>query len=291
MAGFPNPPTNVETPSLAKYHGPPRDVKEAIARLENGNREFARQLAHIADPLIPNVLTFEIGELALPRADGKAQVQQPFAAFLACSDARVPTEIVLGQASNSVFVVRVAGNVLGAECLGSMDYAVTHLGDSLKVLAVLGHSGCGAVTAAVDAFLSPSQYLSVASSHPIRAVVDRIFVAAQAAAMALAEANGWDVISKTGYRLALIEMTVALNAALTAATLKREFRDKLGPNREVVFGVYNLTTGRVKLPLSADGDVAIRLAPPPPDAASFDRLAVLLATSDAIRGLLSGPPR
>ena len=62
-------------------------------------------------------------------------------------------------------MVRVAGNILGQEQSGSIDYAVGHLGSSLKVIVVLGHSQCGAVTAAVDAFLHPVEYLELASSH------------------------------------------------------------------------------------------------------------------------------
>ena len=72
--------------------------------------------------------------------------QAPFAVVIGCSDARVPTEMIFGQGFNDLFVIRVAGNVLGDVCLGSIDFAVEALSESVKLLVVLGHSGCGAVT-------------------------------------------------------------------------------------------------------------------------------------------------
>ncbi len=73
------------------------------------------------------------------------QGQQPFAAVLACSDSRVPVELLFDRGIGDIFVVRVAGNVAGPTEMGSIEYAVEHLGTSLFV--VLGHTRCGAVTA------------------------------------------------------------------------------------------------------------------------------------------------
>jgi carbonic anhydrase len=75
------------------------------------------------------------------------QGQQPFAAVLACSDSRVPVEILFDRGIGDIFVVRVAGNVAGGTEMGSIEYAVEHLGISLIV--ALGHTRCGAVTAVV----------------------------------------------------------------------------------------------------------------------------------------------
>jgi carbonic anhydrase len=74
-----------------------------------------------------------------------SQGQQPFAAVLACSDSRVPVELIFDRGIGDIFVVRVAGNVAGPTEMGSIEYAVEHLGTSLFV--VLGHTRCGAVTA------------------------------------------------------------------------------------------------------------------------------------------------
>jgi carbonic anhydrase len=72
--------------------------------------------------------------------------QFPLTAVLGCADSRVPTEIIFDQGLGDMFVVRVAGNVLGETTEGSLDYAVHHL--QVKVLVVLGHEGCGAIKAA-----------------------------------------------------------------------------------------------------------------------------------------------
>lgn len=73
--------------------------------------------------------------------------QRPWAAILGCSDSRVPPEVVFDQGLGDLFVVRTAGHVCDAVVLASLRYAVEHLGVSLVV--VLGHSGCGAVQAAL----------------------------------------------------------------------------------------------------------------------------------------------
>lgn len=76
--------------------------------------------------------------------------QHPFAVVLGCSDSRVPPELIFDQGLGDLFVVRVAGNVVDVDVTASIEYAVDHLGTSLIV--VMGHSGCGAVTATIDHF-------------------------------------------------------------------------------------------------------------------------------------------
>ncbi len=265
---------------------PPANAQQACRLLEAGNREFAE----ILDPLkaatapVTRIIPFDLRDLGVADDTDAAPEQRPFAVVLGCSDARAPTELVFNQACNSLFVVRVAGNVLGSECLGSIDYALHHLGASVKVLVVLGHSGCGAVTAAVDAFLQPGRYLDVAPSHPLRAVVDRLLLPVRGAAKALELAWGPQVASRSGYRRALIEAAVTLNAALTAETLRQEFRGRLSPDTEVVYGVYNLVTRRVQLPTSNPLEVC--LARTTEGMEGLYQLAGELTRSDAIRVLL-----
>ena len=74
--------------------------------------------------------------------------QHPFAVVVSCSDSRVPPELIFDQGLGDIFVVRVAGNILDAIGLGSVEYAVEHLG--VKLIVVLGHENCGAVKATVD---------------------------------------------------------------------------------------------------------------------------------------------
>jgi carbonic anhydrase len=112
----------------------PVDPDTALARLLEGNRRFAA--GH------PEAAAASADRIAL------ADAQQPFAAILGCSDSRVPVETVFDQGPGELFVIRLAGNIVTAEGLGSIEYAVEVLGSSLVV--VLGHSRCGAVRAAMS---------------------------------------------------------------------------------------------------------------------------------------------
>jgi carbonic anhydrase len=113
--------------------GPTPD--EALQRLMQGNRAF---LDGKSQPL--NDYAKRRGELA--------KSQSPFAVVVSCSDSRVPPEVLFGQGLGDVFVIRVAGNTVSPEGLGSIEYAVAELGAPLVV--VLGHERCGAVAAAVS---------------------------------------------------------------------------------------------------------------------------------------------
>ena len=75
--------------------------------------------------------------------------QKPFATILGCSDSRVPPELLFDQGFGDLFVIRVAGNVIDTDVTGSIEYGVDHLKTNLVV--VMGHEGCGAVTAALQA--------------------------------------------------------------------------------------------------------------------------------------------
>ena len=78
-----------------------------------------------------------------------AQHQHPFAVIFGCADSRVPPEIIFDQGLGDLFVIRVAGHVLDAAALGSIEYAAVELG--VPLVMVLGHQRCGAVKAAVEA--------------------------------------------------------------------------------------------------------------------------------------------
>jgi len=109
---------------------------EALSRLQDGNARFVRGEAQFPTHL---------PEIRAALADG----QQPFATILGCSDSRVPPELVFGAGLGELFIVRLAGNVVSAEVMGTLQYAGMHLATPLFV--VLGHEGCGAVRAALDA--------------------------------------------------------------------------------------------------------------------------------------------
>jgi carbonic anhydrase len=101
---------------------------------------------------------------------GLTKGQRPYATILCCSDSRVPPELVFDAGFGELFVVRVAGNILSPEVSGSMQYAGVHLKTPLFV--VLGHEGCGAIHAAIEAKVHGIQPLS-----RIKALVDGILPA------------------------------------------------------------------------------------------------------------------
>ena len=117
---------------------------------------------------------------------------------------------------------------------GSLNYAIEHLGESLKLVVVLGHSGCGAVTAAVDVFLDPAAYLSLVTKHSIRSLVDRLQVLVEASARRMAAAFGPDIPRHPRYREALIEVAVVIErgaGGAHAAAGDRRRREGRGAHR------------------------------------------------------------
>jgi carbonic anhydrase len=105
--------------------------------------------------------------------------------------------------------------------LGSLSYAIDHLDAGLKAIVILGHSGCGAISAAVDIFLRPEVCLPLATKDHLRAILDRSFVIVQASAHALRETLGPDIVARPGYPTALIEIAVVVNAVLGAYTVQQ----------------------------------------------------------------------
>ncbi len=103
---------------------------------------------------VSNQLTSLEQDLAVLR-EHTVDKQEPFAGILACADSRVPVELVFDQTVGRLFVTRVAGNMVTPEVLAGLEYGVAVLG--IKALLVLGHRGCGAVKAAMNATVVPGQ--------------------------------------------------------------------------------------------------------------------------------------
>jgi carbonic anhydrase len=265
----------------------PLDSDAARQRLQDGNRAFAALLDGLAEQGGPaqRVVNVDARDLGLLPDDQAAPKQRPFAAILGCADARVPVELIFGEGPNDLFVVRVAGNGLGTEVLGSLKYAVEHLGGSLKLIVVLGHSGCGAVSSAVDVFLDPGAYLPLASQHALRTVLDRLLVVVQACARQLALRFGCEVASHPGYRQALTESAVAVNAALAAYSVGHELADPNRGDLRAVYGVYLLQSHRVWTPDAKNPDGA-GLAAPPADPAGFLALGEAIVRASRIARLI-----
>ncbi len=264
---------------------PPPDAESARKVLEDGNRMFSQWMESCrTSDVSPGDARYVVQcnglEVGMIRTQGAMPKQAPFAVVVGCSDARVPTEMLFGQGFNDVFVIRVAGNVMGNECQGSIDFALGALSESVKVLVVLGHSGCGAVTGAVDAYLRPLKFWSKSISPMLRSILQRIFVAVREAANALDEVWGPDARHLPHYREALIETAVCLNAAQAAFALRTEVEAGGKWEIEVLYGVFNLKNHQVSMPVDPDAPVAdehVHLARAPSTPKDFKNLAVRMA--------------
>jgi len=181
----------------------------ALRELLTGNERFAA-----------NQLTSIEHDLTVLKEKTVAK-QEPFAAVLSCADSRVPVELIFDQTIGHIFVTRVAGNLVTPEIIASLEYGVAVLG--VKVVLVLGHSGCGAVKASLKADTVPGQ-ISVLYAH-LRPAVER---------------SGGD-----------FEKAIEANAKIQAELLRTSstvIRDaaKAG-SLKVEAGVYDLATGKVTL--------------------------------------------
>jgi len=181
----------------------------ALQELLAGNQRFAS-----------NQLTSVEHDLAILK-DKTVSKQEPFAAVLSCADSRVPVELIFDQTIGHIFVTRVAGNVVSPEIIASLEYGVAVLG--VKALVVLGHSGCGAVKAAMKADTVPGQISSLYVS--LRQAVEQ---------------SGGD-----------FEKAITANAKIQADLLRTSstvIRDAYkGGSLKVESGVYDLATGKVTL--------------------------------------------
>lgn len=243
-------------PQVAAQRPMPATADAARQELFDGNLAFAEVLAGANDASFTTRRTVQLSakDLGLAAHGSAMPDQQPFALVLSCADARVPVEMIFWQEANDLFVVRVAGGIPGDQSMGSIAYAVNHL-PTLRLMIVLGHTGCGAVTAAVDAFLKPASYMSITAELPLRSIVDGIMTAVCGAAEALVQVYGDAVRSQAGYRTALVELSVIVNAALTAVAVRQTFLSRLSDQLGVCYGVFNLQSHVIGLPddNAADG--------------------------------------
>ena len=132
-------------------------ARDALARLREGNQRFVASIQS-GQPLLGPTKSIELG-----------QPQNPVAIILGCSDARVPAELVFDQGLGDLFVIRVAGNVVAPSQVGSVEFAASRFSTPLVV--VLGHSGCGAIVATIEALQQPS---GSGSSRNLHSIVNRV---------------------------------------------------------------------------------------------------------------------
>ncbi len=191
--------------------------ERALARLKEGNARF------IAGRTVHCDLLAQVRETAAGQA--------PFAAVLGCMDSRVPPEIVFDQRIGDIFAVRIAGNFVNTDIIGSLEYATRVAG--AKLIVVLGHSDCGAIKGAVDAVELGSLTSTLANIRPAMLKItdaagernsrNKVFV------QRVADQNAKDAAA----------MLTARSAVLTALVARGEL--------EIVPAMHDVSTGAVSL--------------------------------------------
>ena len=193
-------------------------AEDALLKLREGNRRFATgasvaSRAHQAD-----------------LSGGQA----PFATVLACTDSRVPVELVFDQGFGDLFVIRVAGNVVAPSQVGSIEFAASQFGTKLVV--ILGHSNCGAVAATL-------RQLSLDQTHGspnLRSIVDRV----QPAVESVLDAH------ENGHEETLIKAAVRANIRASVEKLSHDsplLEQLVGDgDLEIVGAEYSIETGKVE---------------------------------------------
>jgi carbonic anhydrase len=197
-------------------HAPQLTADQALARLAAGNERFMRGEARF-----PTVQKEILADLA--------KGQHPYATILGCSDSRVPPELIFDAGFGELFIIRVAGNVISAEIMGTLQYAAMHLGTPLFV--VLGHEGCGAVGAALT------------MKHDAHAHPSRISLLLEGMLPGLADLG--PAPSPEAEMISAVEANVRWSMRQLRETPEGKARMSEGVLR-LVGAVYELTTGRVR---------------------------------------------
>ena len=196
--------------------GPAMSAQDALNRLLAGNARYVSGKTIHGDHTA--------------RRDEVSAGQHPFAMILSCADSRVPAELIFDQSLGDLFVVRLAGNFVEEEGIGSFEYA--QLNFSPSVLMILGHSACGAIQATVDALKHPG----TKAPGKIGLIVDALMPAAKA------------VQGKPGDEYA---NATAENVRLNVAKLKAQkpiLAEAVASGKlHLVGAVYDLKTGHVNL--------------------------------------------
>lgn len=200
---------------LKRYVITPR---EALERLKEGNRKFASDEMTCIDT----------------RRSVRAELvrgQRPIATVLACSDSRVPVELIFEQGLGTIFVVRLAGNVVDSVAIATIEFGLQNLGTPLLV--VMGHGHCGAVTAAVDAFSKPK---NERPKGDLGILLEKIYPAVEAA--------------KKKHPNNLVNAAIQENVRLTTREILRRseiVRDYVSTGKvEIAEGEFHLSTSEVE---------------------------------------------
>jgi len=198
-------------------HAPPRySADEALARLVAGNERFVR--GHARFPTVQKEILAEL-----------LTGQSPYATILGCSDSRVPPELVFDAGFGELFIIRIAGNVISPEVMGTLQYAGVHLRTPLFV--VLGHEGCGAVEAALAAKREQARQPS-----RIAVLLDNIIPGLRNVDPALSPQAQLDAAVEANVRWSMHQLLETPEAKARAAE----------GVMKLVGAIYELETGRVR---------------------------------------------
>lgn len=211
--------------------------QRVLEQLRHGNRRF------VSGQRLTRDLMQQVG--------ATARGQSPMAVVLSCIDSRTPAELIFDLGIGDVFSIRIAGNVARSKVLGSMEYAAVIAGTRLIV--VLGHSSCGAVGAAVDAFLNPPSPEAPASFSNLGVLVREI---QKAIDPRLAPTLAGEPSSEA--RRLYVDEVARRNVLSTMASIRQESPALATWVREgkiaIVGGFYDLHTGQVRF-FAAEGDI------------------------------------
>jgi carbonic anhydrase len=195
---------------IAAGHEPTISAEQGLKLLLEGNQRFvAGKLEH------PNQTPARRAELA--------KGQHPFAAVLACSDSRTPPEIIFDRGLGDIFTARVAGNSADQLVIESLDYSVKHLG--VRVVMVLGHRRCGAVTAAVESY----------DNENVGPMLKELYPAVRASR----GMPGDPVENAVRENVKLVMKKLAASQELSAMVKSGELK--------IVGGIYDLDTGTIEM--------------------------------------------
>jgi len=294
-------------PSNPRSRFVPLDWQAARERLEHDNEQVVRFFDACRAGAYPEGTTPSLVEIARedvelePRGADGFPAQLPFAVIVGCADARVPAELLFGQDFNALFNIRVAGNVLADECVGSVLYALDNFVSEgpernrrgLKLIVALGHRGCGAVNAAVQAYRRDATGATI-GADPVGTILRRIFSpAVTLSARALDVVFGPGTSADERFHPFHVEVAVYLNVAWQAHDL-REWVVKTGDEAAakvgVVYGVAEPGRLRVraKPPNSAGPSDGSRFGVPPRDLEEL--YAQALDMTRELHDSFGGPP-
>ena len=193
--------------AAADHAAPSISASAALAKLKAGNTRFVNR-------------TVSAGKPTADRRAATAKTQHPFAIIIGCADSRTPPELIFDQNIGDLFVIRTAGNLVDDYALGSIEYAVSHLGTRLII--VLGHERCGTVGAAVESGSAPGHVGNLV--HDIRPAVQAV------------QGRPGDTL----------ENAIDENAARVAAKISHKAQlGAAAPEVRIVKGHYDLDTGKV----------------------------------------------